>query len=338
MKLSARIDAMVELGKHLQAGDEFLDALMQRTYHENKWFTVENQQQAVEAITVQFLKRKALENWVATYEIEGKTSKKIGLVLADNIPLAGFQDVLAVFIAGHHAQIKLSEKDKYILPYLIKLLGKINPATEAYFSIVPKLQNFDAVIATGNNNATRYLETYFQKYPNIIRKVRKGVAVLDGTETKEELIELGKDVFQNFGLGPRNVAKLYIPKGYVFEPLLEALHEYRKIVLNDKYKNNFDYHYALYIINRAEYLANGCIMLKEDEAVLSPIANLHYEYYENIAEAVAKIQGQSAAIELVASQLTLPNLATIPFGQTQRPSLFDYASGIDTMQFLTMEV
>ena len=158
MKLPARINAMVELGKHLQAGDEFLDALMQRTYHENKWFTVENQKQAIKAITTQFLEQKALEIWAAAYEIDGKASKKIGLVLADNIPLAGFQDVLAVFIAGHHAQIKLPEKDKYVLPYLIKLLAKINPATETYFSIVPKLQNFGAIIATGNNNATRYLE------------------------------------------------------------------------------------------------------------------------------------------------------------------------------------
>ncbi|MEN0048560.1 MAG: acyl-CoA reductase [Bacteroidota bacterium] len=338
MKLSARIDAMVKLGEHLRAGDEFLDALMQRSYHENKWFTIENQEQAVEAITTQFLERKALESWVAAYEIKEEQSKNIGLVLTDNIPLAGFQDVLAVLMAGHHAQIKLPEKDKYVLPYLIKVLGKINPATESYFSIVPKLQNFDAVIATRNDKATRYLETYFQKYPNIIRKIRKGVAVLDGSETREELVALGKDVFQNFGLGARNIAKLYVPKDYPFEPLLETLHEYRQIVLNDKYKNNFDYHYALYIINRAKYLANGCIMLKEEEAVLSPIANLHYEYYESIEELVKRIETQSPDIELIASQFELSNLTTIPFGKTQQPSLFDYASGVDTMQFLTTEV
>lgn len=338
MKLLARIDTMVKLGEHLRAGDEFLDALVQRTYHDNKWFTVENQQHAIDSISTQFLDQKVLENWVATYEIDGRALKNIGLVLADNIPLAGFQDVLSVFIAGHHAQVKLPEKDKYVLPYLIKLLGKIQPETASYFSIVPKLQNFDAVIATSNKNATRYLETYFQKYPNIIRKIRKGVAVLGGSEMQEELVALGKDVFQNFGLGSRNVSKLYVPKGYQFEPLLEALHEYRQIVLNHKYKNNFDYHYALYIINRAKYLANGCIMLKEDEAVLSPIANLHYEYYENVEEVVQKIQDQSNDIELIASQLVLPNLTTIPFGQTQKPSLFDYASGIDTMQFLTTEV
>ncbi|MEL6945376.1 MAG: acyl-CoA reductase, partial [Bacteroidota bacterium] len=206
-----------------------------------------------------------------------------------------------------------------------------------YFSVVPKLQKFDAVIATGNNRATRYLETYFKKYPNIIRNIRKGVAVLSGFETQDELIALGKDVFQNFGLGARNVAKLYVPKNYPFEPLLEALHEYRDIVLNDKYKNNFDYHYAIYIINRAKYLANGCIMLKEEETVLSPIANLHYEYYEDIENVLQSIQKQAKDIELIASQLSLKDLSTIPFGQTQQPSLFDYANGIDTMKFLTSD-
>ncbi|MEM8525313.1 MAG: acyl-CoA reductase [Bacteroidota bacterium] len=338
MKLQARIDALVELGSLLRAGDEFLEALMQRTYHGNKWFTVKNQQQAVEVIITQFLDREKLENWVSHYEIPENDPKNIGLVLADNIPLAGFHDLLCVFIAGHHAQIKLSEKDQYVLPYLIKLLGQINPATIAYFSIVPKLQEFDAIIATGNNKATRYLEAYFKKYPNVIRTVRKGVAVLDGSETQEELVAFGKDVFHNFGLGARNVAKLYVPKDYNFEPLLEALHEYNEIVLNDKYKNNFDYHYALYIINRAEYLANGCIMLKEDEAVLSSIANLHYEYYDEVENAVGKIKIQSADIELIVSKLELSDLPTIAFGTTQQAGLFDYASGVDTMTFLTHEV
>jgi len=338
MKLQARIDAMVELGKRLQTEDEFLDALMQRTYHENQWFTVENQQKTVKAIATQFLERTALENWVASYPIEKQKSKVIGLVVADNTPLAGFHDLLSVFIAGHQAQIKLSEKDKHVLPYLIKLLGEINSKATSYFSIVLKLKNFDAIIATGNNNATRYLEAYFGKYPNIIRKIRRGVAVLDGSETAAELVDLGRDVFQNFGLGVRNIAKLYVPRAYNFEPLLEAFHEYRKIVLNNKYKNNFDYHYALYIINRAKYLANGCIMLREDETVLSPIANLHYEYYDVLENLAERIQHQATEIELVASQIDLPNLSTVSFGKTQQPSLLDYPSGVDTMAFLTVQI
>lgn len=335
MTLTQRIEAMVQLGDHLRRGeDEYLEAVMARTHYNNQWLTVDNQKQAIAAIANQFLTRDALTNWTQKYAIQEVEPKTVGLILAGNIPLVGFHDVLCVFISGHHSMIKLSEKDQHVLPYLLKILSDIDPATTAYFQVVMKLKNFDSIIATGSNNTARYFESYFGKYPNIIRKNRNAVAVLDGKESETELQALGEDVFRYFGLGCRNVSKLYVPIGYNFDPLLEALHEFKKIVLNTKYKNNFDYHYAIYIINRVEYLANGCIMLREDEAILSPIANLYYEYYDSKAAIEKMLIDRQEEIQLVVSHLDFDNLETIGFGEAQQPTLMDYADGVDTVGFL----
>lgn len=335
MKLQERIASMAQLGAYLQSGDEYLKAVMHRTYRDNQWFTIENQEKAITAIATEYLDQHKLERWTQQYDIPVvNTPKTIGLVMAGNIPLVGFHDLLSVFIAGHRSLIKLSEKDKFLLPALLKQLEKIDSRTTEYFKLVPTLKGFEAVIATGSNNASRYFEAYFGKYPNIIRKNRNGIAVLTGKESETDLLQLGTDVFQYFGLGCRNISKLYVPQGYAFEPLLEALHEYRQIVNHKKYKNNFDYHYSVYIINRVSYLANGCILLRENEAIPSPIANLHYEYYENQDTLEAKLLTQSEQIQLVVSQLPFSDVSVTGFGAAQQPALADYADGVDTMDFL----
>jgi len=333
MTLQARIDALSRLGDHLKSEDEFLAALMQRTAFNNPWFTIENQQKAVEAIATQFLQKDKLENWLSAYAMPQKLeAQTIGLVLAGNIPLVGFHDVLCVFVAGHRAKIKLSERDKFLLPYLVKLLEKFQPGAGDYFEFVERLKDFDAVIATGSNNSARYFEAYFGKYPNIIRRNRNGVAVLDGSETKSDLHELGRDVFSYFGMGCRNVAKLYVPQGYDFVPLLEALHEFRDIVLHNKYKNNFDYHFAMHVLNKVEYMNNGCIILLENPSLQSPIANLHYEHYTELSNLQQELEQRSSEIQVVVSNQTLPH--SLPFGKAQEPELADYADGVDTMKFL----
>src|SRR5690606_29335128 len=211
MIFGERIEALANLGERLLQKDDYLEAVMHRTHYNNAWFTIENQQRAIKAIAEHFLHKEKLQNWVAAYNLpEPKDQKTIGLVMAGNIPLVGFHDLVCVFVAGHKALIKLSEKDQYLLPYLLKLFAQANPKTEGYFEITEKLQGFDAVIATGSNNSARYFETYFGKVPNIIRKNRNAVAVLDGSENGEELMRLGKDVFRYFGLGCRNVSKLYV--------------------------------------------------------------------------------------------------------------------------------
>ena len=285
MKRSERIDALVQLGERLQQEDDYLKAIMHRTQYNNAWFTIENQEKAVRAIAEHFLEADKLNDWLARYDIPEQTdAKTVGLVMAGNIPLVGFHDWLCIFTAGHHAKVKLSDKDQYLFPYLLKLLAEIDERTASYTEMVDRLSGFDAVIATGSNNSARYFEAYFGRYPHIIRRNRHGVAVLTGEETQGELLELGKDIFQYYGLGCRNVAKLYLPKPYDFDPLLEALHEYREIVMNTKYKNNFDYNYALYTLNKAAFKANGCVMLVEEPALQSRIACLHYEQYENLEE------------------------------------------------------
>ena len=336
MKLKERILALIKLGEHLRReDDEYLQAVMHRTQYNNPWFTIQNQQLAVRAIAEQMLDPGKLEQWLSAYNIPEETKPQtVGLVMAGNIPLVGFHDLLCVFVAGHRAMIKLSDKDQYLLPYLLKLLGRIDNRTEDYFQVVDKLQGFDAVIATGSNNSARYFEAYFGKYPHIIRRNRNAVAVLDGQESEEELRALGRDVFQYFGLGCRNVAKIYVPRNYGFNALLEALYEHRDLVLHSKYKNNFDYNYALFVLNKVKYQANSCILLTENKAIASHIAGLHYEYYDDLEAVKNEMEERASEIQCIIARKELLPIKTYPFGQAQSPELWDYADGVDTMDFL----
>ena len=280
------------------------------------------------------MQEEQLADWVKQYTLgDKKLSKKVAVVMSDSIPFENFHDLLAIFLSGNQAIIKLSEKDKFLIPHLIKKMRDWNAGVSSYFEITERLVGFEAVIATGNDSM-HYFEKYFGKYPNIIRKNRRAVAVLDGTETIAELYALGNDVFEYFGVGSRNVSKLYVPRDFNFEPLLEAFHEYKNIVLNTKYKNNFDYNYAMFMLNKVKYKANGCIILIEEEAIISRIASLHYEFYDKPDNLVEILGNRSGEIQSVVSKMNLPNIKTIAFGQTQQPSLTDYADGVDTMEFL----
>lgn len=336
MNLEQRLQLLIQLGDHLRGEDEFLEALMKRTEFNNAWFTLENQQRMVKGIANDFLAEAKLRAWVAQYNIPNETTdpKIVGLVMAGNIPLVGFHDILCTFVAGHYAQIKLSDKDQYLLPYLIKLLVKMDTAAASYFKITTKLAGFQAVIATGSNNTARYFEAYFGKYPNIIRKNRNAVAILTGEETSDELHLLGKDIFRYFGLGCRNVSKVYVPEDYDFDILLTALHEYREIVLHSKYKNNFDYTYALMILNKVKFLANGAIILTENKSLQSGIANVFYEYYTDKKKLAEELKIRKEEIQVVVGNTPIAGLPHADFGKAQEPQLDDYADGVDTMKFL----
>ncbi|MEQ8704610.1 MAG: acyl-CoA reductase [Phaeodactylibacter sp.] len=334
MTQSERIEVLSQLGDHLLGKDEYLEAVMKRTAFHNGWFTEESQQEAIREIARHFLNRDRLTEWLGRYELNTPAAKTVGIVMAGNIPLVGFHDWLCVFAAGHRAQVKLSDKDPYLFPYLMKVLERLDERTAAYTGVTDRLQGFEAVIATGSNNSARYFETYFSKYPHIIRKNRNGVAVLTGEETPEELLELGKDVFRYYGLGCRNVAKLYVPEAYNFDPLLEALHEYRRVVLNTKYKNNFDYNYALFMLNNAAFRANGCILLLEDPSLQSRIACLHYEYYSTLNAVADDLERRAHEIQCTVAKPGVIRTATFDFGKAQRPALWDYPDGVDTVSFL----
>ena len=334
MRLPERIEALTWLGTQILQKDEFFDAIKKRSFHTNNWLTIENIDLAFLAIQQQFLQKEKLEKWVNTYDLPNNNlPKRIGLIMVGNSPLANFHDLICIFISGHHALIRLSEDDKFMLPYLIKKLIAEFPDAADYFSFVERMENFDGIIANGNKTSKRYLKTYFGKYPNIIRENKVGIAVLDGTEAAIDLQGLGKDFFTYFGLGRRSISKIYVPKDYDFVPLLEAFHEFKEIVMHNKYKNNFDYNYTLHLLNNVEYKANGCVMLLEDEAFQSRISNLHYEYYEKETLQEQLVQ-KKEVIECVVSKMQIDDFNVIPFGTTVSPSLTDYADGKDVMKFL----
>lgn len=338
MNLSERISVLVQLGQELSQPDPERTTLIKASYRHNLWFTQDNYEAAIQAIANRMLKQSLLEEWVKPYKIsDQKPPQIVGMVLAGNIPLVGFHDVLSTFICGHISQIKLSDKDKLVLPYLIDKLANYDERVRPYFNFVDRLANFDRVIATGSNNTARYFEQYFGKYPNIIRKNRNAVAVLRGDESKEALHALGKDIFTYFGLGCRNVSKLYVPVDYEFNPLLEALHEYREIIKVNKYKNNFDYNFTLLILNSIKYFSNGCILIHESKLIQSRIASLHFEYYLDEKDLQNKLEAYREEIQCVVSDQLVRDWKHIPLGGAQSPGLDDYADGVDTLAFLTEE-
>ena len=334
--LAARLDALSQLGTYIASEHELLGAYVSRSAHHNGWFTPENQWRMLRAIAEDYLDREKLAAWVAPYTIpDAPSGKTVGLVLAGNLPLVGFHDWLSVMVAGHNAIVKLSDKDPYVLPHLVKKLEEIEPRFAGHTRFAERLKDFDAVIATGSNNSSRYFQQYFGKYPHIIRGNRTSVAILHGDESGLTLKHLADDVFAYFGLGCRSVGKVYVPRGYTFKPLLEALHEHKQLANHSKWKNNFDYNYALLTINKAEFMATGSIIVREDAELHSRLATLHYEYYDDLADLAIELHGLREELQAVVSAKEVPGVETVRPGQGQRPGLGDYADGVDTMAFLS---
>lgn len=335
MQLSERIAALTALGKHMGEQTPQLEQAVHQTCINNLWFTPNSVADALQSIARNYLSEQKLRQWLNGYKVQNmpEKSKKIGLVMAGNIPLVGFHDFLCVFICGHQSQIKLSSKDSYLFPYLASLLIKIDAKTNNYINITHQLKDFDAVIATGSNNSARYFNYYFGKYPHIIRKNRSALAILSGNETAEDLTLLGKDIFQYFGLGCRNVSKIMVPRGYDFPFLLRNLEQYASVMQHNKYKNNYDYYYSVHLLNGMIHFASDFLILLENNTVSSPVSVLHYEYYENEDDLNNKLIEQHEQIQCI---VAAPDLKGnfLPFGQAQQPELWDYADKVDTMQFL----
>ncbi len=283
------------------------------------------------------LEADQLNTWLDKYDLEkGPGNKKIGLILAGNIPLVGFHDVLCVLVTGNYALIKASAQDSHLIQYVLQKLITIEPALANQFSFVERLENFDAVIATGSNNTSRYFEYYFSKVPHIIRKNRNSLAVLTGNETEAQLYELGHDIFDYYGLGCRNVSKLMVPAGYDFTFFFESIQPYQAIIDHHKYNNNYDYNKSIYLVNGDKHLDNGFLLVKEDARWVSPLAVLYYQYYDDLLSAETIINEESDKIQCVASAVPLKiNNQVVDFGMSQQPALWDYADGIDTMAFLS---
>lgn len=320
---------MKRLGSYILSTDNQWTATKERASRENGWFTPEFIDLSANSIAHSWLNNTALQAWAQQYNVPDSPAnpKNIGIVMAGNIPLVGFHDLLAVFISGHRQTIKLSSKDEVLLRHLIDQLHAWEPATRELITLQTMLKGCDAYIATGSNNSARYFDYYFAKYPHIIRRNRTSVAILDGNETVEELALLADDVYQYFGLGCRNVTQLYIPEGYDFVPLLETFKKYAPLGDHNKYKNNYDYQLAILILNKQYYMTNGSIILHEDPSPFSPISQLHYTFYSDLSVVTDALSGNDDIQCIVGKKW-------LPFGKAQQPGLTDYADGVDTLQFL----
>jgi hypothetical protein len=301
--------------------------------HKNGWFTRESIlfsfKSWADALTDENLKA-----WLSTYRFqENKNVKIVALILAGNIPLVGFHDVLCVLLTGNKALIKLSSNDNILLPQVADILITLAPEFKDYIKFESdKLPDFDVVIATGSNNTARYFEHYFKNKPHIIRKNRNSVAILTGNETSEQLKALGNDIFLYYGLGCRSVAKLFVPKAYNFDLFFESLYEYHPIIEQAKYANNYDYNKAVYLMSNFKLLENGFLILKNDVSYSSPIASLFYEEYEDVTTLKDKLQVDQEKVQCIVSQGLYDS--EIAFGKTQSPKLTDYADNVDTIAFL----
>jgi hypothetical protein len=328
MNLQMRIDLSAQLGEYILSADPGWIAAKERASLINPWFTPAFINLAGENIAKEFLTTEKLTHWSAAYNCEPSQQKSIGIVMAGNIPLVGFHDLLCVFFAGHKARIKASSKDDVLLKHLVEKMSEWESNCRDLISFSEMLKGCDSYIATGSNNSARYFEYYFGKWPNIIRRNRTSVAVLEGTETNDELVKLADDVHLYFGMGCRNVTKIFVPAGYDFLPLLTAFRKYEHFKDHNKYKNNYDYHLALHILNNKYYMANESIILVENPSIFSPVSQLNYEFYNQKNELVKQL-------EILPDVQCIVGKGFVPFGNAQTPSLTDYADGIDTMKFLT---
>ena len=350
MTLTKRKNAFIELGKflsqfHLDNSSlkeevknnepfytQMLDLIKLSRSH-NGWYTEEQVFFALES-WAEALTEENLDKWLSNYELGTVQAKTIGLVLAGNIPLVGFHDFLSVLITGHKALVKASSNDQHLLPFLSRYIIGVEPEFANYITFTEgKLEGFDAVIATGSNNTSRYFEYYFKDKPSIIRKNRNSAAILTGNESRKDLVGLGEDIFRYFGLGCRNVSKLFVPTGYDFKDFFEAIYEYRDVIHYDKYANNYDYNKAVFLMSNFKLLDNEFLTIKEDTGYASPISSVFYEYYDSLDTLKHKIGTEKDQLQCVVSNSLTED--SIPFGQTQKPGLLDYADNIDTIAFLS---
>jgi hypothetical protein len=333
--LPSRMTAFARLGRWMaeQRTSSEGEALARRAHHENNWFTPEAIDLALGTVARQYLNEAALEAWATRYP-EITSPKNVGVIMAGNVPAVGFHDALSVLVSGHRLLAKLSAQDTVLMRALLTKLIELEPRFAERIEFAERLNSADAVIATGSDNSARYFEYYFGRKPHLIRKNRISVALLTGLEPAEELANLGTDILTYFGLGCRNVSKLYVPDDYRFNEFYEAVEPLGDVILHHKYRNNYDYNKSVMLVNQTPFLDNGFLLLHENPALVSPLSVVHFERYTHLTEAKNALQAQAGKIQCIATAGGwLPG--SVAFGTAQSPELTDYADGVDTMAFLT---
>lgn len=327
MDIQLRAQVMNQLGKYIISDDSDWQHIINSAFHKNSWFTPDFIELSARNIANNFLNPDILQKWIEHYHLDDNiTQKKVGIVMAGNIPMVGFHDLLSVFISGHKQVIKLSSKDDVLLKHLVDKLYEFNAQVKDYITIEDSLKDCDAYITTGSNSSAEIFKQYFSKYPNIIRKNRTSVAVLDGKENLNELSKLSEDIHLFFGKGCRNVTHLYVPENYDFIPLINSFKEFNYFSDHYKYKNNYDFQLSLVLMNKKFYMTNGATLLLESNSIFPPPSVLYYSYYKN--EDFLKELSKNEDIQCIVGR------NQIPFGEAQKPQIFNYADDVDTMQFL----
>ncbi len=328
MNLQNRINILVELGEYLKKNGSEWQKAKQQAQNKNGWFTEAFIDKATSNIIEKYLKKELLEKWATHYHLDDLIkAKNVGIVMAGNIPMVGFHDFLAVFISGHNQRIKFSSKDDVLLTHIIQYIQTLDTNTTHSINIEENLKGCDAYITTGGNQSATYFEHYFSKYPSIIRRNKTSIAILTGEETANELNRLSEDIHLFFGLGCRNVTKIFVPENYDFVPLLKSFDQFKYFRDYNKYINNYDFQLSLLLLNNTYYMTNESTLLVESNELFSPISVLNYSFYSNykiLTEEVAK----NGDLQCIVGR------NFVPFGQAQEPELFSYADGIDTIQFL----
>lgn|SRR5690606_5904799 len=332
--LKKRIQAFAQLGAYLRSSDHSGDFFLEQIELRNPWYTRENVNLQLRTIG-ENLQPDKLTDWLSGVP-DQPVDKTVGLILAGNLPLVGFHDIMCVLLTGFTASIKTSSEDAGLTHYVVEKLIELEPAFAEKIELVEQLKQFDLVIATGSNNSARYFDYYFGKYPHIIRKNRNSVAILSGDETPEELHALGRDIFDYFGMGCRSVSKLFVPQSYPLERLLDQLEPFAPIAGHTKYRNNYDFNKSLYLINKDPHLDNGFLLLREHSALSSPLAVVHYEVYGDLQQLGAELQSFSEDIQLVVTNCSIDtgDIPQFALGDAQRPGLNDYADNVNTLDFL----
>jgi hypothetical protein len=333
MLQSERLAAFVALGQRLAAlSPAEITELAARARNQNVWFDEPNVTTALRGVA-HLLEADTLRRWAAHYPVEPPTPRRVGVVMAGNIPLVGFHDLLCVLLSGHVLLAKPSSSDLFLMRWVANELLQIEPRFADSLHFVERLNEADATIATGSDNTARYFEYYFGKKPHIIRRNRTSLGILTGQETADELALLGPDIFQYYGLGCRNVSKLYVPENYDFTLVLDALQPWSAVLHHHKYQNNYDYNKSILLVNRVSHLDTGFLLLTPSPALVSPISVVHYGHYKNeidLADQLTDVAAQTQCVVSAAGRWA----GSFPFGQAQQPGVADFADGIDTMRFL----
>ena len=342
MNLNNRITLFVKLGRFFSdyinnnleslERNKFDKAINESILH-NSFFSKKNILKSLLSWS-NVLTKKSIDDFLSNYLIKNKKrEKKIAIIMAGNIPLVGFHDFFCVIISGNFAVIKLSSKDSHLFKFILSFLVKENPDFDTKFDVVEsKLEIFDAVIATGNNISANQFELYFKKYPKIIRKNRHSIAILNGNETKKEIELLANDIFYYYGLGCRNVSKIFIPNNYNLDILFKSFVLWNEVINKNSYSNNYNYYRAIYLLNKEVFFDNGFVLLKESEKIGSPVGTIYFEYYKSDNQIKEMIKKNNEKIQCIVSNNNYPK--TIKFGETQMPNLNDFADDIDTFNFL----